>query len=160
SKLSKYLTYNIRAGTPVNRLTRDMTNMLLPDREVLSSTVPLGVNLSFDPSRFARAEITNPYTEATFAISALHPFVGGIDWALSIRHPKVDICDRLATIGMSGNRLRPPYPINSAPRVIADSHIGCICEELPFIGDRPDLEGAYQRGETPPFTPLSALFAV
>jgi hypothetical protein len=126
AKLSKYLTYNIRAGTPANRITRDMTNMLLPDREVLSTTVPLGVNLSFDPSRLARVEMTNAYTAATFAVSALNPFVGGMDWALSIRHPKVDICDRLATIGMSGNRLRPPYPINSAPHAVKDSHINCV----------------------------------
>jgi hypothetical protein len=29
-------------------------------------------------------------------------FVSGMDWALSARHPRVDICDRLATIGMGG----------------------------------------------------------
>lgn len=161
-KLDKYLTQNISLGTSSTRMARDLENMLLPNRAVLRSTRPYGVDVSFDSMRLARTEITRAHTETTFIASEANPFVQGMDWALSAQHPRIDICDSLATIGMGGERLRDPYPVDSAPHVVEASHPQCICVNLPNTGNevetRNNLEDSYRRGESAPLTPLAVGF--
>lgn len=161
-KLDKYLEFNIRAGTSAARMSRDLESLLLPSRVPLRTTRPLGVNLSYDAARLARTEISRAHTEATFAAAFQNPFVESMDWALSARHPRIDVCDNLASIGMSGQRLREPYPLESAPHVIEASHPQCICNNRPYTGDVDEanerLLAAFERQEQPPLTPVSDSF--
>lgn len=125
-KLDKYLTQNISLGTSASHMARDLENMLLPERSVLRTTRPYGVDVSFDSMRLARTEISRAHTETTFIAAEANPFVAGMDWALSAQHPRIDICDSIATIGMGGERLRDPYPVDEAPHVVSDSHPQCV----------------------------------
>lgn len=163
-KLDKYLTYNISQGTSSLRMARDLENMLLPNRSVLRTTRPYGVDVSFDSMRLARTEISRAHTETTFLASEVNPFVIGMDWALSAQHPRIDICDSLATIGMGGERIRPPYPLDQAPRVVQDSHPQCICNNRPSTGDDSlvidELESMRLRGDPAPYSPLADVFTL
>ena len=159
-QIDRYLTFNIRAGTPAEQMSRELRAMLLPERLPLTTARPLGVNVSFDAMRLGRTEIARAHTEMTFITAANNPFVTQMDWALSARHPKVDICDRLATIGMSGARIREPYDIGTSPHVVEDSHPQCICTNRPYVGDTaPVIETLTQaraRLATAPVTPADA----
>lgn len=156
--LDRYLTYNIQAGTGAQQMLRELEALLLPHRTAVRTTRPYGVDVSFDAMRLARTEIGRAHMEMTFVAAQNNPFVTGMDFALSIRHPKVDICDKYASIGMSGQRLRPPYPLDSAPRPIQDTHPQCLCTARPFVDDEQTtiltLSERRQRGELPPVTPV------
>lgn len=161
-KLRKYLLYHILKGTPTRTIDRQLTSLLSPNRVIPDNILPRNVDMSFEPSRLGRGELIRTYTEITFAAALFNPITQGMEWALSPRHPKRDICDGLATLGVSGERLREHYRIEDAPRVVVDSHIQCLCANFP--PDTVDQEAlsaldvAYLRGELPPMTPLSTSF--
>src|SRR5690606_30742496 len=110
--------------------------------------------------------IARAHAEAVFLSSQANPYVSGMEWKLSVAHPKVDICDRLATIGMSGERLRAHYPLDSAPQIVRDSHPQCLCTNFPATGDIADVtdqvRAVMAEHESPPFlTPARVIdFAV
>jgi hypothetical protein len=97
------------------------------------------------------------------ASSNANPFVTGIDWALSASHPRIDICDSLATIGMGGGRLKEPYPKGSVPSYPA--HPQELCSLLPFVTEQPtevrqEIYNQYERGGFAPFSVLANSFLV
>lgn len=162
-KLHAYLSYNIQRGTDALTMARDLEAMLNPTQAVLRSTRPYGVDVSFNAMRLARTEIARAQTDATFAASYANPFVVGMDWRLSAQHPRVDVCDSLATIGMQGQRVAPAYPLNEAPHVVAASHPQCICTNLPVVEGTADvrsrLEARQDSGGAAPFNVWSPVFA-
>jgi len=123
-KIDALLSDGIRTGRSALQMSKDLEAFLLEGHE-LRTKKPYGRNASYHAMVLARSEISRAASEATFAASRANPFVSGMDWALSARHPKLDICDSLATIGMSGERLKDPYPLEDAPMVVADSHPQC-----------------------------------
>lgn len=127
-KIRLYLQYHITAGSSITRMAKDLRALFIPSMKVPDSVIPRGTNIGFDTSRLLINEISRSHAEATFEVANGDPYVDGIDWALSPRHPRFDICDGLATIGMSGQRLREPYEKESAPQVVRDSHVRCICQ--------------------------------
>lgn len=114
-KIDGLLANEIRQGRGSLQLSRQLEQFLLPNRAGLRTRKPYGTRASFDAMRLARTEITHAHGQALMAASQANPFVSGIDWALSGSHPKIDICDQLATIGMGGERLRDPYPVENVP---------------------------------------------
>lgn len=123
----------IRQGRSALDLARDLERFLMPGQLLRRTKKPYGRDANYPALRLARTEIARAHSAATFAASRGNPYVSGMDWALSARHPKFDVCDTLATIGMSGQRLREAYPLESAPQVVTDSHPNCICTNRPFV---------------------------
>lgn len=126
---------NLRGGMPAPKLAKLMEQFLLPGRAELRTKKPYGSDGSFDTMRLARTEISFHHARMVQRASLANPFVIGIDWALSISHPKFDICDLLATIGMDGSRLKEAYPKDGAPMPIVDSHPQCLCNTRSLTGD-------------------------
>lgn len=124
-KIDALLTDGIRQGRGALQLSRELEQFLLPSRSGFRTRRPYRTKASFDAMRLARTEITRAHGQALMAASLANPFVTGIDWALSASHPKVDVCDTLATIGMGGERLREPYPLDAVPTY--PPHPQCIC---------------------------------
>jgi hypothetical protein len=160
-KIDGLLGEGIRTGKGSLALSRQLEQFLLPGRAALRTNKPYGSDASFDAMRLARSEITLAHSKATLAAASDNPFVSGIDWRLSIRHPKADICDNLATIGMDGQRLRNPYPVDEAPIPVQDSHPQCLCVAMPVAVDEPAkvVAGLRQQmllGRAAPYTPLDA----
>lgn len=91
--------------------------------------------LGYDLWRILRHEIGNAWGIAILTSAHYNPAIGGVDWALSPRHPKMDHCDKNASIGMDGQRLKDPYPMESVPRY--PDHPFCLCE-LRVISAQPD----------------------
>lgn len=159
-KIDALLTDGIRTGRGALLMSQDLEAFLRPNR-TLRTNKPYGTDASFHAMVLARSEVSRAASEATFAASRANPFVSGMDWRLSARHPKADICDQLATIGMSGERIKDPYPLEGAPMVVADSHPQCICANLPAVTESADdviasLRAELQAAKPAPLTPVAA----
>lgn len=134
-KLDLLLTEGIRQGDSAVTIADRIDGFLHPTRRNIRTRRPYGIDGSFDARRLVRSEITLAHSRASQISARLNPYVGGMDWRLSPQHPRIDICDRLATIGMSGERLREPYPPDTAPLPVQDSHPQCLCTSAPVLGD-------------------------
>lgn len=157
AKIDAFLSDGIRQGRSAVALSRDLEGYLLPGRLGRRTRRPYGRDASFDAMRLARAEIAHAHAQATLATSRANPYVSGIDWALSFQHPRFDVCDGLATIGMTGERLRAPYPVMAAR--VPPAHPHCICTSRPAVTKRPDevtreIRNRLNAGERPYRTPL------
>lgn len=149
-RVDAMLSDGIRNGTGSLRLSRMLEQFLLPTRANFRTRKPYGVNASFDAMRLARTEIALAHTRASYEASRRNPYVTGIDFALSSTHPEYDICDELATIGMDGQRLREPYPVDRAKLPIIDTHPQCKCVTMPYA----EPQEIIPEGE-PPLTPAA-----
>lgn len=164
--LNAYLDWNIRRGTSALRMSQDLQTFMRPGARLRVTNRPYGTTTSYHGMVLARSEIARAHAEAVFLSSQANPYVSGMEWKLSVAHPKVDICDRFATIGMSGERLREPYPLDSAPQIVRDSHLQCLCTNFPATGDIADVtdqvRAVMAEHESPPFlTPARVIdFAV
>lgn len=162
ARLDALLTEAIETGMSAERLAAELEQFLLPSRGGLRTQRPYGTNASFDAMRLARSEITRAHSQASSLAARANPYVTGMDYALSARHPKFDICDGFATIGMGGERLRDPYPIGSNyPIPVSSTHPQCLCTLRPFAGrgSREVVESFRQqllRGDPPPITAVDA----
>lgn len=65
--------------------------------------------------RLARTEVTRAFGQATIQAAELNPFVVGVKWNLSARHPKSDPCDENARRSSRGMD-RGVYLTREAPR--------------------------------------------
>ncbi len=135
TRIDRFLADEIAKGTSAADLAEKLEQFLLPNRRGITTRRPYGRTASYDAVRLARSEVARAHSAASVQSASSNPFVTGIDWALSGSHPKSDICDRLATIGMGGERLRSPYDPQEAPIVVQDSHPQCICNNRPATGD-------------------------
>jgi hypothetical protein len=78
---------------------------------------------SYSARRLARTEISRAHGQATLWAAQRSPFVRGVRWSVSARHPRPDECDRNAT---ADNGLGPGvYPPDAVPRYPA--HPQCLC---------------------------------
>jgi hypothetical protein len=160
-KVDSLLSEGIRAGKSARDMARQLEQFLLPGRAPIRTNKPYGSDASFDAMRLARSEITRAHSTATLAAGQDNPFVTGMDFKLSIRHPKVDICDDLATLRGDGSRIREPHPLDSVPVPVQDTHPQCICVLLPAASDDTagivaNLRAQMQHGAAPPYTPIDA----
>ncbi len=159
-KIDALLSDGIRNGISARALAKQLEQFLLPNRAALRTKKPYGTDASYDAMRLARSEITRAHSQASKVAAIANPFVTGLDWALSARHPRADICDGLATIGMDGSRLRDPYPPENAPVPVQSSHPMCLCSTRPFVTANraevvADLRARMQQGAPAPLTPLN-----
>ena len=94
--------------------------------------------LSYEVARLVQSETVHAFAIAMLLAAqdmseAVPGLVEGMDYALSPRHPKYDICDDIASIGMSGERLRPPYTVGDCPVPVSSTHPNCICFTMPVF---------------------------
>lgn len=157
-RLDAMLRDAIEQGTGALELSKQLEQFLLPEAKGLTTTRPYGKRANYHALRLARTEISRAHSYATYAAGLGNPYVTGMDWALSIMHPKFDVCDRLATIGMNGERLRDPYPITSNPPIVVQSsHPQCICTNRLASGISTQqlvdyFRGMIETGAPPPVT--------
>jgi hypothetical protein len=158
-KVDGLLSEGIRTGKSARDLSSRLEQFLLPGRAPIRTNKPYGTDGSFDGMRLARSEIARAHGEATLRAAQSNPFVSGVDWMLSVRHPRFDHCDDLATIGIGGNRIRDPYPPGQVPSY--PDHPQCICVLVPTVSESASSVAArlrvrMQAGEAAPYTPYDA----
>lgn len=135
NQLNKLIRDAINQGMPAEKLAKLIEQFLDPERAALRTKKPYGRDGSFDAMRLARTEITRAHAQAAFISAYLNPYTKGIDWALSPSHPKRDVCDANASIGMGGERLKEPYPFESA--MLPPAHPHCLCRVQSAMRDDP-----------------------
>lgn len=162
TQIDNLLLEGINTGRSSLDIAKDLEQFLLPNRKPFRTRRPYGSDASFDAMRLARSEITRAHSYASFAAATANPFVDGWDFALSAQHPKIDICDTLATIGMGGERLKDPYPLDGGdvPIPVQDTHPQCICTGRPaVIRSRKEiidqLRTMMGQGDDAPITPIN-----
>ena len=157
-KVDALLADAIRSGRDVRQVARELEQFLLPSRAGVRTNKPYGRSASYDAMRLIRSELSRAHAQVTVAASMANPFVDGVDWHLSAAHPKVDMCDRIATVGMSGQRLKPPYPLDgNVPIPVQNSHPQCICFTTSAVLSAnvdtiQKLRAMMDAGEEPPVT--------
>lgn len=157
-RLDAMIREAIRNGDSALAISRRAEQFMLPGRAALRTDKPYGKDASYRGMVLGRTEITRAHGEVTLIAARLNPYVRGLDWALSASHPKQDVCDGLATIGMGGGRLREPYDLYSVPNY--PPHPQCLCSVWGVVADRPqqvtdDLRAFMEAGEEPPLTPAA-----
>lgn len=160
--IDRLLDYHVAQGTAAVDIAKELERFLNPLARAVTRK-PYGTKGSYAARRLARTEITAAAGRATIAANLLNPFVAGTDWALSASHPEVDICDDLATIGMSGERVRDPYPSERVPAYPPHPH--CLCTLMAAVADDADaiadaLEARIRTSDTEAIAFLRGAFGV
>jgi len=135
NQLNNLIRDAINQGMPAEKLAKLIEQFLDPERAALRTQKPYGRDGSFDAMRLARTEISRAHAQAAFIAAYLNPYTKGVDWALSPSHPKRDVCDSRATIGMGGERLKDSYPFESAQ--LPPAHPHCLCRVQSDMRDDP-----------------------
>lgn len=120
ARLDAYLDDAIKRGTGALAMARELEQFLDPSRNGLTTNMPYGKKASYDAMRLARTEITHAHYNADLASGAMNPFVAGLQWMLSNRHPRRDICDDYAKGGPAGDGV---YTLETIPQV---PHPQCV----------------------------------
>ncbi len=157
-RLDAMIADMIREGKSALAISKQAERFLLPGRAALRTKKPYGTDASYRGMALGRTEITAAHGKATLISARLNPYVTGMDWALSASHPKMDICDSLATIGMGGGRIKEPYDLYGVPAY--PPHPQCLCSVLSAVTSTPaqvteQLREFMNAGEEPPLTPAA-----
>ncbi len=134
-RIDQLLDYHIPRGTAAVDIAEELERFLTPGAAGLRTRTPYGIQGSYAARRLARTEITAAAGRATVSANLANPYVEGTDWRLSASHPRIDICDDVATLSMGGERLRAPYPNDAV--VAYPPHPNCICSLLPAVTANP-----------------------
>lgn len=131
-QIDAYLEEGIREGKGALQLSRELRQFLTPGESLRRTDKPYGTTASFSGMRLARTEITRASNEAHRASAAMNPFVSGMKWNLSARHPRIDICDDYARGGPNGDGV---YTIEDYPGI---PHPQCLCRSSNVMIEDPD----------------------
>lgn len=136
-RLDALIAEYIRNGRSASDLARAVERFLIPGRAGLRTRRPYGTDASYFAMRLARSEIASAFNRAAFITAYMNPYVDNIEVARSPwGDPSCPICALHATLGMGGERLRPPYHITSAAIPIYHPH--CMCTVVPVVTDSPE----------------------
>jgi len=136
-KIDSLLMKGLRDTTGSLKLSKLLFEALLPTRTNVKTNKPYGTRASYDAMRLARTEITRAYNQAAYTSALLNPYVNQIDVARSASGDRnCPICPQHATIGIDGNRVRPPYDQNDAH--VGPFHPHCLCSIRPVPSDTPE----------------------
>lgn len=104
------------------------------NRAIVTDAPGRGGSGSFPARRLARTEITRAHGAGTIAAAEKSPFVQGVRWMLSGRHPKADPCNGNAERDSGlGAGVYPPKDVPTYP-----NHPQCLCSLAPVAN--PDAD--------------------
>lgn len=119
------LRASIQNGADALRVATELRQYMHPDAAGRLTYAPYrGGAGAVGARRLARTEITRAFNESARTAHGMNPFVTGLRWTLSNRHPKSDVCDGYASA--DDHDLGPGvYPKDSTPTMPA--HPNCLC---------------------------------
>ena len=80
--------------------------------------------------RLARTELTRAFGQGTIEAAKRNPYIRGVRWRVSGRHPKADPCDVNARGGPRGDGVYPPGRVPPYP-----NHPMCKCTLSPVVDE-------------------------
>lgn len=131
-QIDAFMEEGIREGKGALQMSRELRQFLTPGESLRRTDKPYGTSASFSGMRLARTEITRSSNEAHRTSAAMNPFVSGMKWNLSARHPRIDICDDYARGGPNGDGV---YAIEDYPTI---PHPQCLCRSSNVLIEDPD----------------------
>jgi hypothetical protein len=115
----------ISRGQSAKSLAQDL------EQFINGGSVGMGHSIAYKTMRLARTEINTAYHETRRLSAMASPVVAGMQWRLSNRHPKWDICDLLADQDLYGLG-QGVYPSEQLP---PKPHPNCICYTMDKLRD-------------------------
>lgn len=158
-QIDDLLAESVRLKRSARDTAKLLERFLNPDAASLRTRTPYGSDGSYAATRLARTEIARAHNQGALLAAQLNPYVEFVDVARSRNgDPKCPICPQHATIDISGNRVRDPYPKDQAP--VSTFHPHCRCATLPVVTDNPqavtdELTQAVQSNTPAPLTPAA-----
>lgn len=120
-QIDAYVEDSLRRGIGALEMSRGLQQFLTPGEQLRTTTKPYGRTASYSGMRLARTEITRAHNQAHRLAASMNPFVNGLKWNLSARHPRYDICDEYARGGPGGDGV---YEVEAYPSL---PHPHCLC---------------------------------
>lgn len=148
----------IASGQGARQIARLVEQYLIPGREKVRTNRPYGSDGSYDAMRLARTEIAHAANNAAYISAYQNPYVNSIEVVRSANGDvRCQICPQHATIGMSGERLRPAYSVHAAN--IPPYHPHDMCRVQPVATDSVEtvenrLRGLVERSREVNLVPL------
>lgn len=165
-QLDAMLIDGISQGLSAVDIARLATRYLIPGREKVQTNKPYGTDMSYDAMRLARTEIAAAANNAALISARRNPYVDLIEVVRSSNGDATcPICPQHATIGISGERLREPYSVETPPADIAPYHPHCMChirsvlnQDVQSVEDdlRATLAASREANLTPYVSPVEA----
>jgi len=163
-KIDLILAKGLAEGRSALELSEALEAYLIPNRAGVRTLRPYGPRFmpdgaSYDAMRLARTEIARAHNQAAYLAATLNPYVELLDLARSLAgDPKCQICAAHATIGIHGQRVRPPYTMGEA--IVPPNHPHCKCHLRPVVTQSPervtaDLRAYMGRGAAPVVNPIN-----
>ena len=125
-QIDQVLQHAIATGEDALQTAKVLEQYLAPgERNAVKTYWPgRGGMGSYPARRLARTEVTRAHGQATLLAAAANPFVRGVRWNLSQRHPEPDECDDHASANVAGLGVGV-YPPDRVPRY--PSHPQDLC---------------------------------
>lgn len=148
-KIDQILAQGLKDGKGALDIAQALEAYLQPGRQGIRTLSPYGRRFmpggaSYDAMRLARTEIARAFNQAAYIAGYLNPYTEAMEVARSANgDPTCPICPMHATIGMSGERLRPAYPKNAAD--MPPFHPHCMCYVFWTMTDKPETVTAELR---------------
>lgn len=131
ARIDELLTRGLADGRGALELSKALEAYLIPNERGRRTLTPYGRRFqpdgaAFSAMRLARTEITRAFNQAAYTAGYVNPYTEAVEYVRSgSGDPTCPICPQHATLGMGGERLRPPYPKNGADMPPAHPH--CMC---------------------------------
>jgi hypothetical protein len=126
-------------------------------RAIVTQAPGRGGSGSFPARRLARTEVSRAHGAGTVAAAEKSPFVRGVRWLLSGRHPRSDECDANASrdVGL-GPGVYPPDAVPRYPQHPQDlcTLAPAVVEDTDAVVDQLRREFGLERAEEPPTRPI------
>ena len=134
----KVLRNGLNKGLSVNEMAKQLNKYMTPSARNTILKKEIGKKFPSNPhyyaKRVARTEAQHSYQKSMYESGQVMPSYEGIIWVLSNRHPKYDICDKIANETKYGEK--GFYPKGKEPIV---PHPQCICTQIQKLENNDDF---------------------
>lgn len=132
--ITKVINHGMGNGLSARDIAKNLNKYMTPSARNTILKKEIGKKFPSNPHyyalRVARSEAQHSYQESMYNAGKIIPTYEGIYWVLSNRHPKYDICDKLANNMEYGEK--GFYPKGKEPSL---AHPNCICTQIQKLGD-------------------------
>ena len=136
--IQKVIKNGITNGLSAKDIAKNLDRYMTPNAKNTLLKKEIGKKFPSNPHyyalRVARSEAQHSYQESMYNAGKIMPSYLGIYWVLSNRHPKYDICDKLANEKKYGEK--GFYPKGKEPSL---AHPHCICTQIQKLSNNDDM---------------------
>jgi hypothetical protein len=153
--IDRLLREGLMTGADPLQVARQLEDYLTPVGQKTTTRTPRSGKGNYAARTLARTETSHAFNAAAIDAAKFNPFVYGMRWLISGRHPKSDQCDQNAA-GSSRGFPAGVYRFEDFPQI--PSHPNCLCTAAPeAVDDDETVLAQLKAGMEQASEPLPAL---